>query len=98
MLEVNTLVLIKMETSIIFFAINSRELKNLRFKLNVDTCSKMFLPNLRNSLSVQKVCGGRHRTWEHLLSVHLTISNVFSCPVCLHTNYTIGRLEIGRSM
>ena len=45
-----------------FFAINSRELKNLRFKLNVDTHSKMFLPNSHNLLSVQKVCGGGHRT------------------------------------
>ena len=40
MLEVNTLVLLYMETSIVFFATNSRELKNLRLKLNVDTLFK----------------------------------------------------------
>ena len=76
MLEVNALVLIWMETSIIFFAKNSRELKDLRFKLNVDTYSKMFLPNSRNLLSVQKVCGSTHRTWGHLL---YSAFNNFKC-------------------
>ena len=76
MREVNTLVLIEMETSIIFFAINSRKLKIFRFKLNVDTYSKMFWRNFRNLLSVQKVCGDRHRTWGHLL---YSAFNNFKC-------------------
>ena len=74
--------------------------KNLRFKLNVDIYSGMFLPNSRNLL-FKKYVGVGIEPGDVCFTVHLTISNVFgyfSCPVCLDKNYTISLLEIGRLM